>query len=84
MEDEQGIKAFLKDVTVIPFTDSIKTTATSLRRFGKPSPKLPDAIIAATAVLFGATLVTSDEKLRKLLWPGLETITMDALPARSR
>jgi predicted nucleic acid-binding protein len=75
-EDEQVIRAFLKDVTVIPLTDSIKDEATAIRRFGKPCPKLPDAIIAATAVLLGATLVTDDDKLLKLEWPGLQTFSI--------
>jgi predicted nucleic acid-binding protein len=75
-EDEQVIRAFLKDVTVIPLTDSIKNEATAIRRFGKPCPKLPDAIIAATAVLLGATLVTDDAKLLKLDWDGLQTFSI--------
>jgi predicted nucleic acid-binding protein len=75
-EDEQAIRSFLKDVTVIPLVDSIKDEATAIRRFGKPCPKLPDAIIAATAVLLGATLVTDDAKLLKLDWPGLQVFSI--------
>jgi len=38
--------------------------------------ELPDAIIAATAVLLGAILVTDDAKLLKLEWPGLQTFSI--------
>jgi predicted nucleic acid-binding protein len=75
-DDEQVIRAFLQDVTVIPLADSIKDEATAIRRSGKPCPKLPDAIIAATAVLLGATLVTDDAKLLKLDWSGLQTFSI--------
>jgi predicted nucleic acid-binding protein len=44
--------------------------AISIRRFGKPRPKLPDAIVAATAVVLGATLASEDDKLLKLKWDG--------------
>ncbi len=37
--------------------------------------KLPDSIIAATAWLIKATLVTRDRRLAALDWPGLTTIT---------
>jgi predicted nucleic acid-binding protein len=74
--DEQAIRAFLKDVTIIPLTDGMKDEATAIRRCGKPCPKLPDAIIAATAVLLGAILVTDDAKLLKLDWPGLQTFSI--------
>jgi predicted nucleic acid-binding protein len=40
--------------------------------FGEDGVELPDAIIAATAVALGARLVSADEKLNKLNWPGLQ------------
>jgi predicted nucleic acid-binding protein len=32
--------------------------------------QLPDAIIAATAVVLGATLLSNDDHLKNLIWPG--------------
>jgi predicted nucleic acid-binding protein len=46
----------------------IKETAAALRR-GR-GLKIPDAIIAATAIILGATCLSGDEHLQKLSWPG--------------
>jgi predicted nucleic acid-binding protein len=72
-ETVRRAKDFLQDVTVIPLTCGIEQIAISIRRAGSPRPKLPDAIVAATAVALGATLVSADEKLLKLVWPRLTT-----------
>jgi predicted nucleic acid-binding protein len=61
---------FLSKMIVVPFKDVIKNEAIRIRRFGSPCLKLPDAIIAATAVVLNATLVTSDETMLRLNWPG--------------
>jgi predicted nucleic acid-binding protein len=73
-EDRKEIKTLLSKFTIIPFTDEIKNIAIEIRRSGSPRPKLPDAIVAATAVLLSAPLVSADDKLLKLSWPGLQTI----------
>jgi predicted nucleic acid-binding protein len=70
------ISDFLENITVVPYDTDIENETIKIRRFGKPCPKLPDAIIAATAVLLGATLVTDDTKLLKLDWPGLQTFSI--------
>jgi predicted nucleic acid-binding protein len=76
-EDEQKrISDFLENIAVVPYDTDIENETVKIRRFGKPCPKLPDAIIAATAVLLGATLVTNDAKLLKLDWPGLQTFSI--------
>jgi predicted nucleic acid-binding protein len=38
--------------------------------FLNKNPKLSDSIVAATAVVLEAQLITTDDKLRRLLWPG--------------
>jgi predicted nucleic acid-binding protein len=68
-EEEQKIRDFLTTITILPLTDEVKRMAISIRRDGLPRPKLPDAIVAATAVILGAKFVTADDKLNKLVWP---------------
>jgi predicted nucleic acid-binding protein len=73
-EAEQAIQDFLKDITIIPLSDEIKWEAIRIRRAGSPRLKLPDAIVAATAVILSAKLVTADERLAKLTWPGVNAV----------
>ena len=67
--EERAVQAFLKNITIVPLSDKIKWEAIRIRREGSPRPKLPDAIVAATAVILSASLVTADERLIKLIWP---------------
>ncbi len=53
-------KEFISFAHVIPLTNEIADVAIELRR--KVSIKLPDAVIAATALLHGLTLVTRNVK----------------------
>jgi predicted nucleic acid-binding protein len=76
LEKEQGIRDFLNSVTIVPLTEDIKREAIRIRRDGVPRLKLPDAIIAATAVILGTELVTEDTNMLKLVWPGLKTVTV--------
>jgi predicted nucleic acid-binding protein len=69
-----GVFNFLKDIIIIPFSGAIKHEAIAIRREGLPRPKLPDAIIAATAVVLNAKLVTADDKLCRLVWPGFAAV----------
>jgi Predicted nucleic acid-binding protein, contains PIN domain len=55
-EEEKRIKAFLEDITVIEFPAPVKEQAIELRK--RLGLKLPDAIIAATALSLNATLLT--------------------------
>ncbi|GHU52231.1 ribonuclease VapC [Spirochaetia bacterium] len=74
LEEEQRIRNFLSGVSIIPLTDEIKREAILIRRSGTPRPKLPDAIVAATAVILGAKLVTADGDLSRLSWPSLSVV----------
>ena len=65
---------FLQNVCVIPLTDEIERIATEIRRSGSPRPKLPDAIVAATALVLDSPLVTQDRNLLNLQWQGLQTL----------
>ncbi|GMO62360.1 MAG: hypothetical protein Ta2A_08920 [Treponemataceae bacterium] len=78
-EDEKDAHTFLSGVTVIPLTDEVERVAIEIRRRNatqKPKIKLPDAIIAATAIALDATLVTRDSDLLKLNFPGLSTLSI--------
>lgn len=61
---EQAVRAFLADVTVVGLTSTIKLQTIQLRR--STALRLPDAIIAATAMSLGATLLTNDAGFGRL------------------
>ncbi|GHU46546.1 hypothetical protein FACS1894200_00300 [Spirochaetia bacterium] len=73
-EARKDVQALLSKFTIVPLNDEIKNLAIEIRRAGSPRPKLPDAIVAATAVALEVTLVSADENLLKLVWPGLTTL----------
>jgi predicted nucleic acid-binding protein len=73
-EVEQDTLRFLADCTVIPLDQKIEESAIILRRKNKLS--LPDALIAATALLLDATLITNDEKLLRLDGHGLHVVKL--------
>jgi predicted nucleic acid-binding protein len=73
-DEEAYIRLFLKRCKVIPLNRRIEQEAIAIRRSGSPRPKLPDAIIAATAVVMNAPLASADDALLKLSWPGLQTV----------
>lgn len=50
------IVAFIQSVYIIPLTDEIAAKTIDIRKIYKL--KLPDAIIAATAIIFDLTLIT--------------------------
>jgi predicted nucleic acid-binding protein len=63
------ICAFLGSVTVVPLTEEIEEEAIAIRRDARL--KLPDAIVAATAVKLGAVVLTNDSEFTKKQIPGL-------------
>lgn len=65
--DERAIHAFLAAITLMEPVPAVRATAVRLRR--QHRLKLPDAIIAATALEAGAELLTNDAKLAAT--PGL-------------
>jgi predicted nucleic acid-binding protein len=70
-EKERTLR-FLQIVSIVPLMEKAEADIIKIRR--KYRPKLPDAIIAATAMVLGATLVTSDGPLAKKKIPGLPII----------
>ena len=67
-EEEEAVRNFLADVTVIPLGKIVEQKAIEIRRTTKI--KLPDCIIAATAIALDAVLITNDSHLLYLSFPG--------------
>jgi predicted nucleic acid-binding protein len=67
---ESVILRFLSDLTIVPLTDAIKQKTIAFRR--ATNCKLPDSIIAATAIVLGAPLITRDGELLKANFPCLK------------
>lgn len=63
-DDISKIKQFISECTVIDITQGIKEAAISIRQ--NYSVKLPDCIIAATALWLNMPLITADSDFRKI------------------
>ncbi|MCK5524547.1 MAG: type II toxin-antitoxin system VapC family toxin [Thiomargarita sp.] len=61
---EQQIRDFLTQLTLINLDEPIKTKAIQLRR--QHTLKLPDAIIAATALTLNVPLLSNDLRLNRI------------------
>jgi predicted nucleic acid-binding protein len=73
-EEELARRSFLSQTTVIPLSEAVEEEAVMIRKTTKL--KLPDCIIAATAKILGAVLLTSDDDLLKLSWPGFQVLNI--------
>jgi len=58
-QEENQLKHLLQEIPVVDITAEIKERAIALRKSYRL--KLPDAIIAATTLQLGATLLTNDK-----------------------
>jgi predicted nucleic acid-binding protein len=74
-EEEQAIRRFIADVTVSPLDEVVERKAIEIRRTTKI--KLPDCIIAATAIVLEAVLITNDPHLLHLSLPGYKVKTLE-------
>jgi predicted nucleic acid-binding protein len=72
-EMERRIKIFLNSAKVIPLNRKVEKNTILIRR--SKSLKLPDSIIAASALAMGATIISRDDHLLNLGWPGLQVIS---------
>ena len=73
-DEEQAIREFLDDLIVAPLDAAVEQTATAIRR--ATSVKLPDCIVAATSIVLNAVLLTDDDQLLHLAWPGLRAVNI--------
>lgn len=72
---EQIVKAFVQDATVLALTPAVVAQCVSIRRSRKI--KTPDAIMAATAIVYNLTLITSDSDFNNI--QGLDVIDPHSL-----
>ena len=63
-KQEKSIQEFLSGFRIISIDEAIKKEAIALRR--KFSLKLPDCIVAATAITLNLILITSDKQFRQV------------------
>ncbi|GHT83988.1 hypothetical protein FACS1894137_06430 [Spirochaetia bacterium] len=81
-EAEHVALDFIAGMTVVPITDEIEDRTVAIRR-ENTAVKLPDAIIAASAVFLGLTLFSCDDSLVAQLCkaaPELSAIYEQPLP----
>ncbi|MDR1469652.1 MAG: type II toxin-antitoxin system VapC family toxin [Spirochaetaceae bacterium] len=75
-EEEAEIGRFFRDVTIIPLNREVKQKTIAFRR--ATNRKLPDSIIAATALLLDADVVSDDGKLLNATYPSLRVIPIQS------
>jgi predicted nucleic acid-binding protein len=69
--EENLIHDFLNELTLVPLNANVEATTIRLRKALRC--KMPDAIIAASGITSDATLLTCDQTLAGLKFPGLAT-----------
>jgi predicted nucleic acid-binding protein len=62
--EEKGIRSFLSEFRIIYIDEAVKSETMMLRR--QYGLKLPDSIIAATAISLNLTLITADKQFKKV------------------
>jgi predicted nucleic acid-binding protein len=63
--EEDNIKSLLSNFQILTISDEIKTMTIEIRKtYGI---KLPDSIICATSLVHGATLISNDKQLSKVM-----------------
>lgn len=72
---EQILKSFVQDATILELSPSVVAQCVTIRRSRKI--KTPDAIIAATAIVYNLTLITSDSDFFNI--PNLQVIDPHSL-----
>ena len=77
-DEERRARQILHQLTTVDMNEPVKQLSINIRR--SFHLKLPDAIIAATAVYMGATLVSNDTRLLNIsqVWPDLSVIKPQA------
>ena len=72
-ESQSWLNAFLSDISIVELDEQIKERTVRLRRAHRL--RLPDAIIAASALAHHATLLTNDQRL--LAIPKLQSESLE-------
>lgn len=69
------VREFIKDAKILALTPDVATSCIRLRRSRKI--RIPDAIIAATALIYELKLITSDSDFNNI--PGLQIINPNSI-----
>lgn len=72
----QALRSFFEHVAIVDINAPIKDGVVGIRR--NTRLKLPDAIIAATALVLDATLLTNDTRLLEI--PGVKARPVGLIP----
>jgi predicted nucleic acid-binding protein len=75
-DEEAAARNFLAACIFIDIAAEVREKAIIVRRF-KKKLKLPDCIIAATAIVLNAALLTSDDQLLRMEWPDYAALSCD-------
>ena len=70
-DEERDIQEFLDNIIIVPINEVVEKKAIEIRR--ATTVKLPDCVVAATAIVLDAILLTDDKELLNLSWPGFHT-----------
>lgn len=70
--DEMAVRGILETLQILPLSQTIEELTILFRRTTRL--KLPDSIIAASAISVHATLVSCDKVLANASYPGLHTL----------
>ena len=73
-EEDAIVRRFLNNALVVPLNEEVEGIAIALRR--ETRRKLPDAIVAATAIWLKAELATADGGLARTKYPGLRIVAV--------
>ncbi len=68
-DDKQAINNFLTELVIININEKIKLNTIEVKKFS--GMKLPDSIIAATAISLRLPLITSDKHFKNVLYLNL-------------
>jgi len=76
-DEENAVKEFLQLLPIITFSQPIENETIAISRSTKL--KLPDAIIGATAIVYGAEVVTHDSHLLECQYEKLKIWNVDKI-----
>jgi len=77
-EQLEPLRALIDDLTVVPINPGVKDAAVKLRRAHRL--RVPDAIVAGTAVALDAELLSNDAKLQTLPELRCRSLSLTANP----
>ena len=62
--ENDKLVSFISELEILPINEKVKEAAIKIRK--KHRLKLPDSIIAATAIIYKLPLVTADKQLKSI------------------